>query len=454
MNKDFPDIAVILYNNIKPEHADIAQNLIDLTEFKLNGRYQYNLYQTKTLTAELKKLADQGYAWAGVVAAGNFLQNQTLIMDTIDHAKSENVPMACHILDRGGYYHLHPQWFALDLKAWTAIGQPAFEEQSGPVTFTTRKTYRDTNNAHDDYTPWWVAPESDELVEYASDYQYTGINVIAEFVRAGYRITNIPNEIRNCKNYCYPDHGHDDIVKLIADKNYEPKDEALWWFGFAMRQITKNLDTGYYVLNTETLLDPAEMKNQPLDRFVGVCGGLKPACITGNSNFVNNTDVYLFDISLAAIEWQKYLLANWDGNFDVFEKIWQQFQSDNPTYGPMYHSHQSISNNIDWFLSNAKLTRDSFATSWSKYCNMKHTFIHLDLMSSDATDKILDITNKSTLGSYVWTSNAFVMDYLMFFKTREWCNKKTAEFISDLQTKSTKPLLLENQGYITQCAIK
>lgn len=62
MNKDFPDIAVILYNNIKPEHADIAQNLIDLTEFKLNGRYQYNLYQTKTLTAELKKLADQGYA--------------------------------------------------------------------------------------------------------------------------------------------------------------------------------------------------------------------------------------------------------------------------------------------------------------------------------------------------------------------------------------------------------
>ena len=342
----------------------------------------------------------------------------------------------------------------MDLKAWTAIGQPAFEEQSGPVTFTTRKTHRDTNNAHDDYTPWWVAPESDELVEYTSDYQYTGINVIAEFVRAGYRITNIPTEIRNCKNYCYPDHGHDDIVKLIADKNHEPKDEALWWFGFAMRQITKNLDTGYYVLNTETLLDPAEMKNQPLDRFVGVCGGLKPACITGNSNFVNNTDVYLFDISLAAIEWQKYLLANWDGNFDVFEKIWQQFQSDNPTYGPMYHSHQSISDNIDWFLSNAKLTRDSFATSWSKYCNMKHTFIHLDLMSNDATDKILDITNKSTLGSYVWTSNAFVMDYLMFFKTREWCNKKTAEFISDLQTKSTKPLLLENQGYITQCAIK
>jgi len=446
MNKDFPNIAVVLYDNLKPECADIAQNLIDLTEFKLCGRYQFNLYQTKTLTEELKKLAEQGYEWAGVVAAGNFLQNQTLVIDTIEHAQAENSPMACHILDRGGYYHLHPQWFALDLRAWTAIGQPAFEEQSGPVTFVTRKTHRDTNNAHDDYTPGWVAPDSEELVEYASDYQYTGINVIAEFIRAGHRITNIPNEIRQKKNYCYPDHGHDDIVKLIADKNHEPKDEALWWFGFAMRQITKNLDSGYYVLNTETLIDPQEMKQQPLDCFVGVCGGLKPACITGNDNFVANTSVYLFDISQAAIEWQQYLLAEWNGDFDVFESVWHKFQSAHPDYGPMYHSHQSIASNIDWFLNNAGLTRADFHQRWIKYCGMTHTFVHLDLMDADATEKILKITNQSALGSYLWTSNAFVMDYLMFFKTRAWALNKTQNFINELAANTVQSILLENQG--------
>ena len=84
MTNNFPDIAVVLYNNLKPHCADIAQNLIDLTEFKLCGQYQFNLYQTKTLTEELKKLAEQGYKWAVVVAAGNFLQNQTLIIDTIE----------------------------------------------------------------------------------------------------------------------------------------------------------------------------------------------------------------------------------------------------------------------------------------------------------------------------------------------------------------------------------
>lgn len=446
MTDDFPDIAVVLYNNLKPHCADIAQNLIDLTEFKLQGRYQFNLYQTTTLTQQLKELAAQGFAWAGVVAAGNFLQNQTLITDTIAHAQAENSPMACHILDRGGYYHLHPQWFALDLQAWTAIGQPAFEEQAGPVTFVTRKTHRDVNNAHDDYTPWWVESESEELVEYTSDRQYTGINVIAEFIRAGHRITNIPNEIRQKKNYCYPDHGYDDIVKLIADKNHEPQDEALWWFGFAMRQITKNLDTGYYVLNTETLIPPEEMKDQPLDCFVGVCGGLKPACITGNDNFVAGTQVYLFDISVAAIEWQKYLLSEWNGDFDVFEGVWQRFQSEHADYGPMYHSHQSISNNIDWFLNNAGLTRSDFQSRWNKYCGMTHTFVQLDLMDDNAAAKILEITNQSRLGSYLWTSNAFVMDYLMFFKTRAWAMNKTQSFVNELAAGTICPILLENQG--------
>ena len=450
MNKDFPNIAVVLYDNLKPECADIAQNLIDLTEFKLCGQYQFNLYQTKTLTEELKKLADQGYEWASIVAAGNFLQNQTLIIDTIEHAKLENAPMACHILDRGGYYHLHPQWFALNLQAWTAVGQPAFEEQEGPITFVTRKTQRDVNNVHDDYTPWWLVPESEELVEYTSDRQYTGINVIAEFIRAGHRITNIPNEIRERKNYCYPDHAHSEIVKLIADKNYEPTDVALWWFSHAIRQITKNLDTGYYVLNTEKLANPALMKDQLLDCFVGVCGGIKPACVAGNTNFVDNTRVYLFDISVAAIEWQKYLLAKWNGDFDVFESLWRQFQSENPGYGPLYLSHQSIDANIDWFLTDAGLTRDNFMATWTKYKNMTHTFIHLDLMSADAVDRILEITNQSTLGSYLWTSNAFIMDYLMFFKTRQWTHDKSDGFVNDLRHKTTKLILLENLGSLQQ----
>ena len=58
MNNKFQDIAIVLYDNIKPHCADIAQNLIDLTDFKLRGQYQFNLSQTKDLTQELKNLAN------------------------------------------------------------------------------------------------------------------------------------------------------------------------------------------------------------------------------------------------------------------------------------------------------------------------------------------------------------------------------------------------------------
>ena len=112
----------------------------------------------------------------------------------------------------------------------------------------------------------------------------------------------------------------------------------------------------------------------------------------------------------------------------------------------MYLSHQSIDANIDWFLNNAGLTRDNFTAAWTKYRGMSHTFIHLDLLADDATTKILDITNQSVLGSYVWTSNAFVMDYLMFFKTRQWALDRADSFVTDLRSRTMRPILLENLG--------
>jgi hypothetical protein len=49
----------------------------------------------------------------------------------------------------------------------------------------------------------------------------------------------------------------------------------------------------------------------------------------------------------------------------------------------------------------------------------------------------------------LWTSNAFIMDYLMFFKTRQWALDKVDGFINELKNKTTQPLLLENLGSLT-----
>jgi hypothetical protein len=42
-----------------------------------------------------------------------------------------------------------------------------------------------------------------------------------------------------------------------------------------------------------------------------------------------------------------------------------------------------------------------------------------------------------------------VMDYLMFFKTRQWALDRTGSFVTDLESKTVRPILLENLGSLT-----
>ena len=448
MNKDYPDVAVVLYNDLNSTCNDIAQNLIDLTDFKLHGKYNLNIFHTQTITTTLIDLAAQGFTWAVVVTAGNFLQDQNLLFQTIDHAKSENSPLACHILDKGGYYHFHQHWFAIDLVAYTAIKSPAFEITSGPIELTTRTTERCSDNVHDDYTPWWIRPGNLQLTTYTSDRGYFGITVISEFIRNGYNITNIPTEVRNKKNYCYPEFSHDGIVKLINDPEYTPEDQTspLWWFKHAMDNLTKNLKVGYYVLNTEHLHKNETIKSTNLDCFIGVCGGLKPACIAGQTNFASNSKIYLFDISYAALDWQKYLIDNWSGEFDNFESVFANFKNQHSDYAPIYFSHDTIDNNLTWFLSNAGMTREEFTVLWQRYRNMEHHYVNLNLLDDTAANQILELVTTANQGAYVWVSNAFIMDYLMFYRTRIGSETLSKNFTNELKSKTTLPLFLENCG--------
>ena len=436
------EIVVILYDTIKPHCQDIKQNLYDLTKFKMGGQHQLNIVETRDITKTMRELTNGTYTWAVVVAVGNFL-DQSAIFDTVQHAMDNNTPLVCHIVDRGGYYHFHSQWFAVNLAEYKALGMPKFDEREGAIEVESVDTIRSEANVHHDYTPTWIRPSSSIPKTYQSDYQYFGLQVVAKFIQAGHTIINIPDIVRNKKNFCYPDHNHDEIVQLIADKDYEPKDEGLWWFAKALRDIVNNLNFGYYVLNTEYLM-PTNQSTK-FNSFVGVCGGLKPACIAGQDNFADDSTVHLFDISCAAVDWQRCLLDKWNGDFAEFETIFRNFQAEHPNYRPVYFSHASIDENIDWFLDNAGISRGQFQQLWIKYQKMKHNFVELDLLQDNTIDKIINMANDS-IGSYVWVSNAFNMDYLMFYKTRTWARTYRDYFITQLKNKITAPTVLEESG--------
>ena len=61
-------------------------------------------------------------------------------------------------------------------------------------------------------------------------------------------------------------------------------------------------------------------------------------------------------------------------------------------------------------------------------------------------DQILKLVATATQGAYVWVSNAFIMDYLMFYRTRAGSETLSKNFTNELKFKTTLPLFLENCG--------
>lgn len=437
--------AIIVYDNLKNNAEQISARLKDFLRFKTHGQIDIKVFETKNISQCLLEVAEQGYPWATVVTPGNFLQSQESFIQSIEHARTENSPLACHILDRGGYYHFHPQWFSIDLQVYKNIGCPSLEETPQPITIITRQTERCPDNAHDDYTPWWVRPCSDVETAYTSDYGYFGINLIAALIKHGYTVTNIPQSLRNRKNFCYPDHNAETIERLMDGSTEEIKDEALWWFVHNLTHLTANLKNGYYVLNTEQIIpeDHVLLQGRKFNTFMGVCGGLKPACITGADNWQPGSRVVLFDISPAAIKYQKYLIENWDGDLGNFEKVFRTFETGNRDLYPLYFGDKSIDENIQWFLGSANIDQETFYHRWQKYLDHHHEFIELDLLEDDAMNKIDRMIGGTSCHGYFWASNVFYMDYLMFYKGKTWSEQKTVDFINGLKQTLDKNSILE-----------
>lgn len=444
MKKDFPEIAVVMYNNLPERCKEISENLCDLTRFKFNGQYQFSIYETDNVTATLKTLVGQ-HKWAVVVSAGNTLQTQMLIVDIVEHARLEKSPLSCHILDRGGYYHLHPQCFAVDLDVYQEIGCPAFEETPGLVELITLDTARSKDNVHDDYTPWWLHAGA-ESHAYTSDQGYFGIQVIAGMIRAGYNITNIPMKIRQRKNYCYPEYNLDEIKKIIADTEYLPVNDGgpVWWFSYEMRNMVQGLSRGYYVLNTEPLYFDTRLSSRKFDCFVGVASGVKPACLIGQLDFADNSQVILADISPAALKWQRYLFDSWDGDFHKLEQLLNTFKQQNPDLIPIYYQRQTFEELIAWFFSHVNMEPAEFRRCWKKYTSMDVKFVELNFLESIGVDFVVDVINQHSQGAYVWTSNLFHMDYLSFYHTNRWSEQRLGEFKQALDTRCQIPVALEN----------
>ena len=446
------DLVVVIYDDLGDSCKTIQDNLRDLTRFKLQGGGdRLSCVETKTISQCLSELIDKGFLWAIVVAVGTNIRDRTLLTQTVEHAIAENSPLAGHLLDRGGYFHIHPQWFALDLKVYDQIGRPSLEETPNRRTVESRKIIRSSDNAHDDYTPLWLrADDSYDTQTYTSDRGYFGLNLIAGLIAHGYTLVNIPDHIRKDKWYCYPVHHVRDIERMIAEPGYLPANEktGIYWFGFTIYKMLESLTKSYYPLNTEQLYLHPRLSNLRLDRYVGVCGGIKSVCIVGQANFTDDTKVVLFDISEPAIQWQKYLRSQWNGDFKTFDLILSDFQRSNPEYQTAHFQQQTIDHNIQWMLQHSRIDQACFNHYWHRYQQMEVEYHRLDMLEMQSIEWLKYQIDQSDCGTYIWLSNLLNMDWINFYKTSKWIQERTRILQQTLRS-ANRPYVLENSHAIS-----
>ena len=150
-------LVVVHYDDLPSSINDIHDNLVDYTEYKLSmGPLKLSRITTKNISDTLASLTTKNIKWAIVITSGNLIISQEIFTQAIDFAVEHKTPLVGHIVDRGGYFHIHPQFFVLDLEVYSNIGCPTLEYSDTPITIQNNETTRSSDNVHDDYTPLWV----------------------------------------------------------------------------------------------------------------------------------------------------------------------------------------------------------------------------------------------------------------------------------------------------------
>lgn len=413
--------AVIIYDNLTAPCAEIRDNLHNLTEFQLFANSTYSLYDSLEITDTLKMI-DEDYDWAVVIGVGNYFTSD-IILKTVQHAIDNNSPLACQIFNKDGCYYFEPQYFALNLKEYKKIGEPNLEFKDEKYSFETLEIERSTDNFHEDYTPHWIKPASQNIVKYDLNQLQFGSLLIAEFIKQGHFITNIPLEIRKQKYYAYPNHNYFEIKKFINDKKYKPFTRSVQFFTNEIKKQIEDNQITFTPICKENYCN--FISDEKLDCYVGICSGFKAAMLTSTENFSNDCEVILFENSNAAIDWQTFLLKAWDGNLEKLSKIVNLFKQRYPNYKNL-ESIDNFQNDIDALLKNNVMTSEEFIKNWQQYRKLSHKFVNLDVLDPDVAEEILKIIEDRT--AYVYIGNSFYKDYLIFFETQQHIRNRTDKF--------------------------
>jgi len=428
----------IIYDDLDNSDEEYNERVRGITSHYIWDPDGFDLTTTNNLSNTLKELADkvvEENKWVLINTTGHAIHTNPADFYNLAVKKCEeaNSPLMGHVLhnpahDYFPYPYLHNQCIVLDLLVWKEVGCPEFEWVN-IVDDRLNNLVRSVENFHDEYTPYWVGPDkTDEIVNL--EHREFGSVVIEKLVEAGYRIINFDDELRRQKWHLYPNHEYEILNNFFKTGEIDKESNL---YKSAIRDVLwqkESLSKTVYILNTEEIVnDDTSNVKTPIDHYIVVAGGFKPALLAHKFGYHANTKITVMDISDAGINFQKYMRENWNGDLVSYPQRIIEFSNVYPDYDLAWRSWNSMESEINKFLEEMNLTLDKFQHAWQEYCNIECEYVKTDFLT-DPSKLIEAVNTGENKNFFVWVSNAFDMSWTVFLLGR---NNALAKFDSLLK---------------------
>lgn len=393
--------------NLPKEYQDQVRHLSNFYQ-QLPFDHDFTVIDSTDLDETFQSLREQNPDWVVVVSLGHCTQNRNLYDELIAYAnQNEFKPLVAHILNFPDQFpHIHPQLFVIHYPTWVSVKSPVWAYDGQDQTFVGTLFESSAECHHDEYTPHWIKSRNQPTFYHVPEMQ-TGARVLHNMLMHGHTIYNIPDDIRNQKFHLYPDQCWPEFQNFLNGSTYSGDNTAQKHYAELIGHLTNQVQKQYYVLNTEPLTDvPANIK---IDHYAGVASGLKLFCTMVKNGFDTDTAVTVFDFSDIALDFQKYLKANWDGDLSQYQMVCKVFEDSTPGNFPCLPGG-AWSDYYDHMLSQLHMTALEFQVQWNRYRRVNTNFQKLNLYDAGDQIRLAEVCGQYKT-NYVWISNAFYMEY-------------------------------------------
>lgn len=357
----------------------------------ISGQYN-NIKIFCSHDAALDFLYKKDYEHALFINLGNDLQGKSeknFIENFLPSVDTEKDVLIGHILDRQeNYYELHDQSFYLNIKILKTIGKPKFGNKEDTVNY--KQVIRSKSNHHDEYTPYWIK-QGKRTVKFI-DLKF-GHNIINKILDNGYKINSFNKDIRNSKQYFYPENNTEFYYKVTEFVN-------------------KNLTPKFFAINTEKIY---KLDANPISIYATVCAGLNHLIYLKKHGYNKDLELIFFDNNPQAVFMMKKIYKEWDGYNYI--KFLQKYNA------KIASSEKNLIEKHNIFL-NEFSGESNFANWFKEYKeNVKKIYFYNTNIFNTKSWDLEDIhknLNQEKIGQKIfWLSNIFTYRATCIFNNTE-----------------------------------